>query len=209
MKKKAKSTTLKPAKKRDSHETRRRLIEAAMQLFSNVGYDATTTKMIAKKAKVNEALIHRYFESKNGLLIALFINMSANEAQDAPDYPFAKTLDDELYNFMIKRLEIARLKHKEMRLIISRAIVDPKLAETMAKQICRGGMPGLMERLQYWKDKGEIRSDIEIEGMSFGISGYAFVTSFFGQLIFCMDAAVLDGILRQMAAVIARGLRKA
>ncbi len=209
MKKKAKFKAAKPTKRRDSQQTRHRLVEAAMQLFSDVGYDATTTKMIAKKAKVNEALIHRYFESKAGLLLALFINMKADEEQEALDYPFAKTLEDELHQFFAKRLEIARLKQKEMRLIISRAIVDPKLAETMAKQLCRAGMPGLIERLQYWKDKGEIRSDVELEGISYATSGYAFVTSFFAQLIFCMDPPVLDNIIRQMASVIARGLQKA
>ena len=49
-------------------ETRRaQLIGAATKLFSERGYNGTTTKEIASSAGVNEALIFRYFPSKEVL----------------------------------------------------------------------------------------------------------------------------------------------
>ena len=47
------------------------LIEAASKLFASRGFEATTTREIAAKAGCAEGLIHRYFQSKAGLLLAI------------------------------------------------------------------------------------------------------------------------------------------
>jgi AcrR family transcriptional regulator len=44
------------------------ILEAADDLFGDVGFDATTTREIAERAGVNKALIHYHFSSKDGLL---------------------------------------------------------------------------------------------------------------------------------------------
>ncbi|MDK0521179.1 TetR/AcrR family transcriptional regulator [Streptomyces sp. ML-6] len=55
-------------RRRDSAATRRRLLEAARDLFAERGYEATTVRSIAERAGVNQALLFRYFGSKQGLL---------------------------------------------------------------------------------------------------------------------------------------------
>ena len=47
------------------------ILNAALELFSNEGYAATSTSRIAKKAAVSEGLIFRHFVNKQGLLDAL------------------------------------------------------------------------------------------------------------------------------------------
>lgn len=49
-----------------------KLIQAATELFSNVGYDATSARDIAKRANMNVSLISYYFGGKEGLLGAVF-----------------------------------------------------------------------------------------------------------------------------------------
>jgi AcrR family transcriptional regulator len=44
------------------------IVQEALKLFSQNGYDAVSTKSIAKKASVSEGLIFRHFENKEGLL---------------------------------------------------------------------------------------------------------------------------------------------
>lgn len=44
------------------------ILQAADELFGDVGFDATTTREIAERAGVNKALIHYHFASKDGLL---------------------------------------------------------------------------------------------------------------------------------------------
>lgn len=47
------------------------IINAAIELFSEKGYNATTTAEIAKKANVAEGTIFRYFKTKKDLLFAI------------------------------------------------------------------------------------------------------------------------------------------
>lgn len=47
------------------------ILSAALELFANDGYSATSTSKIAKKAGVSEGLIFRHFENKKGLLNAI------------------------------------------------------------------------------------------------------------------------------------------
>jgi len=48
-----------------------KILEAALRLFANEGYNATSTSKISKVAAVSEGLIFRHFENKKGLLNAL------------------------------------------------------------------------------------------------------------------------------------------
>lgn len=59
------------AKTKDRANTEARLIEAAEKIFSQVGFEGATTRMIAQEAGTNLSLINRYFDGKYGLLIAL------------------------------------------------------------------------------------------------------------------------------------------
>lgn len=50
---------------------RERILEAAAELFSRFGYDATPTSRVAELAEVPKGLIHYYFKRKEDILIAL------------------------------------------------------------------------------------------------------------------------------------------
>jgi AcrR family transcriptional regulator len=51
--------------------TRERIINAAVELFAAQGITETTTKAVAKSAKVNEVTLFRHFGNKHGLLLAV------------------------------------------------------------------------------------------------------------------------------------------
>jgi len=48
-------------------DTRERLIHAAIEIFAENGFNATTTRMLADRARVNLSAIPYYFRSKEGL----------------------------------------------------------------------------------------------------------------------------------------------
>jgi len=56
---------------REKSTTRDKLLEAAIKLFAEKGFNGTTTKEIAEKAEVNEALIFRHFSTKRDLYGAI------------------------------------------------------------------------------------------------------------------------------------------
>lgn len=53
-------------------DTQQRIVDAALDLVSHVGYKSTTTKMIAQNAAVNETTIFKNFSSKESLLDIAF-----------------------------------------------------------------------------------------------------------------------------------------
>ena len=55
-------------------KTKEKIIDAAVSLFNVKGFDGTSVREIAGKAKVNVANISYYFHSKEGLLESLVIS---------------------------------------------------------------------------------------------------------------------------------------
>ncbi len=53
-------------------KSREKILAAALELFANKGYDATSIDSIAKKAGISKGLIYNYFESKKSILLAIF-----------------------------------------------------------------------------------------------------------------------------------------
>lgn len=53
--------------KRDAELTKAKIIQNAMLLFSQNGFDGTTMDDIAKKSSINKAMIFYYFKNKVGL----------------------------------------------------------------------------------------------------------------------------------------------
>lgn len=60
-----------PKQKRDAEATKAKIIENAMMLFSQNGYDATTADDIAAECGVNKAMIFYYYKNKAGLYEAV------------------------------------------------------------------------------------------------------------------------------------------
>lgn len=52
-------------------EKQEKIVQAALQLFAQEGYHATSTSKVAKLANVSEGLIFRHFKNKEGLLTAV------------------------------------------------------------------------------------------------------------------------------------------
>ena len=63
--------------------SRKKIVRAALALFSQQGITATTTKQIAERAKVNEVTLFRQFGSKQGLLLAVLQEAPILEAMQA------------------------------------------------------------------------------------------------------------------------------
>ena len=61
------------AERREEEKERRRaeIIDAAEQLYSEVGWDAVTMDGVAKCARLSRALIYVYFQDKSDLLLAI------------------------------------------------------------------------------------------------------------------------------------------
>ncbi|GAA3177640.1 MULTISPECIES: TetR/AcrR family transcriptional regulator [Streptomyces] len=71
-------------RRRDARATRRRLLEAAADLFAERGYDAATVRDIADRAGANQALLFRYFGSKSALLTEVMAHNGQEQLRATP-----------------------------------------------------------------------------------------------------------------------------
>ena len=61
------------AERREEEKERRRaeIVDAAEQLYAEIGWDAVTMDRVAKSARLSRALIYVYFQDKSDLLLAI------------------------------------------------------------------------------------------------------------------------------------------
>ncbi|MFT8349359.1 TetR/AcrR family transcriptional regulator [Clostridium saccharoperbutylacetonicum] len=88
------------------------ILVSAIELFSEKGYEATSTSEIAKNAKVAEGTIFRYYKTKKDLLFAIPSALSNNSLFEAFLNDFKEILDDDPTDFEIflKKLILNRQK---------------------------------------------------------------------------------------------------
>jgi AcrR family transcriptional regulator len=69
-----------PGKRAKNKEAvRTRILDAALALFQSKGFDATTTKEIARKAKIAEGTVFNYFETKDDIAL-YFLELEVDHA---------------------------------------------------------------------------------------------------------------------------------
>jgi AcrR family transcriptional regulator len=191
--------------KRDRDGTKDRLLKAALDVFSKSGYDAATTRAIARKARVNESLIHRYFKSKLGLFIALKQEFRENLITQFLVYDESENLQDELLKFMNFRLQYTRKGKKFFKLALSRAILDPKAREDL-QSYAKLKPVALVERFERFRDRGQIRKNIDLEQAIGVIHILAFAFSILMDAIECLGAEDTKGLVEVAAEMLAAGL---
>lgn len=80
-------------RRRDSAASKEALLDAARDLFAERGYDRTTVRDIARRADVNQALLFRYFGSKEALFAAVVARAGRDKlAQPPPELLVARIL---------------------------------------------------------------------------------------------------------------------
>ncbi|MFC5822948.1 TetR family transcriptional regulator [Nonomuraea insulae] len=59
-----------PGRRPGSADTRGEILTAARRVFAEKGFDKATVRGIAREAKVDPALVHHYFDTKEGMFVA-------------------------------------------------------------------------------------------------------------------------------------------
>jgi AcrR family transcriptional regulator len=72
------------ARKRDSAASKTALLDAAAEIFAERGYDRATVRDIASQAGVNQALLFRYFGSKEALFAAVVARTGRDQLAESP-----------------------------------------------------------------------------------------------------------------------------
>jgi AcrR family transcriptional regulator len=76
---------------------RQRLYDVAIQLIGEHGFERTTLRDVAGRARVSVGLLYRYFPSKQAIVLALYDQLSAEQADRAAAMPRGRWRDRFLF----------------------------------------------------------------------------------------------------------------
>jgi AcrR family transcriptional regulator len=97
----------------NKQEIRERIVKAALSLFQTKGFDATTTKAIARKARIAEGTVFNYFTSKDDIALYFFeqeVDQAMAAVRENPRLRKAP-LEEKLFTLVHSQLEF--LAHHE------------------------------------------------------------------------------------------------
>jgi TetR/AcrR family transcriptional regulator, regulator of cefoperazone and chloramphenicol sensitivity len=134
--------------------TRQRLIEAALAVFGNFGFDGASTRMLADKAETNLAAIPYHFRSKEGLYRAAAQYIVDRVAQQT--VPLLEEIEHSLESPNLSRDQALGLLHKYtdtlVAILVGSAEADSWSAFIMKEQLQPGAAfeilyKGMMRRV--------------------------------------------------------------
>lgn len=140
-----------------------RIIQAAVEIFAEKGYAASSTSEIAQRAGVAEGTIFRHYKTKKDLLISIvspmmtrliapFVWNNFKEVLES-DYP---TIDDFLYAVAVNRLNFARKHLKIIKILLQEIPFQPLLQDEFKKHIGSKVFQRFSEIVEHFKGKGQI-----------------------------------------------------
>jgi len=161
------------------------ILSSAIELFSEKGYEATATSEIAKKAKVAEGTIFRYYKTKKDLLFAIPIALSKASLFEIFLEDFNEILNDNHDNFedFLRKIVINRKKFVSetapiLKVIIQEIPFHPELRSKILNTVIFPSVKNGTSIIERFKAKGQIvdmPSTTIINLIITSIFGYLFI----------------------------------
>ena len=172
-------------RKLQAQARRAQILEAAVRLFAQYGYDGTSTRQIAKTVHITEGLIFHYFPTKADLLAAIlethhvFLGALRSTLSSEYDQPAALLLPQ------IAREWLLTLRHEEAftSVLLATAQTNPQVG-AMLEHVIQQGIALMTAYLSRRVQAGELRADLPLE-----TSAHLFFSSL---LVFFLNYRTLD-----------------
>jgi AcrR family transcriptional regulator len=104
--------------------TRERILEAALLLFAEKGYEATTMRDVAREAGASLGLAYRYFASKEEFALALYMRLAEGSEGWAREGLVGGTVAERFERAMVAKLDQVSPHRGTLAALLSRAL-DP------------------------------------------------------------------------------------
>jgi AcrR family transcriptional regulator len=191
----------------DGTDTRTRILDAALRLFFERGYDGTTTRVIAQRAGVNEVTLFRHSGNKQGIIKAV-VDRETDITDELAEVKFEPTGDMEADLTILGEQMIHNMREKAqlVKIIMMETSRNPDIWD----HVSSAPFQVLGRISQYFEEaqlKGTIRSvDPELAALAFFSFFFRSMisTAFLGSDIFIeMDQRAIA----QFTNIIVNGLR--
>lgn len=205
------ATPARPGRRRDKHASKNALMRAGLQIFSERGYDGATTRAIAEQAGLNEQLISRYFGGKAGLLAAIYMDFMETQGNDEKylQQPLAATPGEEIAHFLRVKHAHFVVTEQHLRILLPQLIIVPDTRLQLDDAVLCKGVRVLAERLERFRERGLLRSDVDVESLSLSVLCQALAVSFLLRTIENINDDVIHQHLTEFARNLAGGVEQA
>jgi AcrR family transcriptional regulator len=156
-----------------------KILKAALTVFTEKGYSASTTSEIARAAGVAEGTLFRHFKTKKDILLATLIplmqNFIAPGVTNSLHYLLLQNdslpIEDVLLLILEDRQKHITLLWPLLRTVIIEANYHPELKEVLLNNVIGEVQQTFLTFLQLRQRKGELRDDLDAGSMMRSIVG--------------------------------------
>lgn len=149
-------------------ETQRKILTAALEIFSERGFSGSSTAAIAERAGVAEKTLFAQFKSKAALLartlrpsVFLLIEPRVfDRVRESLDPGASRTLSDVVGALMRDRLDLASKHPKKLKLIAHELLLRPELLTFIGGEFEQRVIPIVTAAFRELEARGELRSDV-------------------------------------------------
>lgn len=194
-------------RQKDRTATEDALLCAALKIFSSKGFESATTREIAVEAGCSEALIHRYFESKEGLLLAVFRYTKESNCEQQPVLPNALTVYDEIVQLLTAAVAHFRENNALGRIVVSRSIIDPSFQKMLSATVNKADrLKQIEQRLAFHQEAGRVAPDANLLASAETIGAMCFHLGFMVQEVMRLPQPEISRLITCYARVLADGI---
>jgi len=137
---------------------RDRILDAALESFAEKGFSGTSTKEIARRAKVNEVTIFRQFRSKRALFSAVITERSpVLDIAARVSFDIKAPVDELLANNVRTVLRMLRANKQLYFVVLGDAWRQPKMRSIAYEETVKKGIEMVAALMRGLMDAGKIR----------------------------------------------------
>jgi len=146
----------------DRRDVRNKLLDAARDLFTLRGYEAVSTRRLARQADTTPAMIHYYFGDKHGLYRALLEEILSPTLSRLEGIMSGDAGEVTIENFMEAYVRVFR-EHPWLPPLIFREMLDggEEFRQQFAERIGSRVLPILAGAIERERAQGKIRADLD------------------------------------------------
>lgn len=145
-------------------DKQKRVLEAAVEVFSEKGYSAASTSEIAKKAGVAEGTIFRHYRTKKGLLFSIItpavVKLGAplllKEFEKVLEMPYG-SFGDFLRAVIKNRIEFAKKNPAVLKILANEVSYHSEIQDMLKEIFVTRVFPKIESVIEYFQKKGEIK----------------------------------------------------
>ena len=142
----------------------RQVLISSLKLFSEIGFENTTSNLIAEHAGVSEGTVFSYFKTKEGILDAILSRFLEQVIPEViADFSYKRfIIEQETFSLFLKsivqdRLVFIQNNKMQVKILLSRLLIDKTISEELGNIIVRSIIKPISPILNQFKENGVIR----------------------------------------------------